>query len=172
MRVNRLPRESLLCLTTAVLAGVCLHFLYMLLPCALTAAVSPVRESLWEHVKILYWPGLAAGLFLNRREPELAGARGFSLLLAAGVMLAAGWVYHVGLEGDAFLFDIVLYVAVMALCVALPGWLRHPFWRRTGRLWWVLTAVLGGATVLFTWLPPGGALFADLSLAAFAPIPW
>ena len=40
----------------AVLAGVGLHFLYARFPCTLSALLSPVRESLWEHIKILYWP--------------------------------------------------------------------------------------------------------------------
>lgn len=48
----------------AVLAGVGLHFLYARFPCTLSALLSPVCESLWEHIKILYWPYLAASAFL------------------------------------------------------------------------------------------------------------
>ena len=36
--------------------GVLLHFLYAWLPNPLTALFSPVRESLWEHLKILFYP--------------------------------------------------------------------------------------------------------------------
>ena len=42
------------CLT--LLAGIGLHALYRLCPNALTALFSPVRESLWEHIKLLFWP--------------------------------------------------------------------------------------------------------------------
>ena len=49
----------------AVLAGVGLHFLYARFPCTLSALLSPVCESLWEHIKILYWPYLG-GIRLPR----------------------------------------------------------------------------------------------------------
>lgn len=53
----------------AVLAGVGLHFLYARFPCTLSALLSPVCESLWEHIKILYWPYLAASAFLAWGRP-------------------------------------------------------------------------------------------------------
>ena len=40
----------------AVLAGVGLHFLSARFPCTLSALLSPVCESRWEHIKSLYWP--------------------------------------------------------------------------------------------------------------------
>lgn len=54
----------------AVLAGVGLHFLYARFPCTLSALLSPVCESLWEHIKILYWPYLAASAFLAWAVPR------------------------------------------------------------------------------------------------------
>lgn len=42
-------------LFTSVL-GVVLHFLYDWVPGPLTAAVSGVNESTWEHMKLLFWP--------------------------------------------------------------------------------------------------------------------
>ena len=47
-------------LLTAV-AGCLLHGLYALWPNAFTALVSPIWESLWEHLKILVWPYLVLG---------------------------------------------------------------------------------------------------------------
>ena len=47
------------------LAGCLLHGLYALWPNAFTALVSPIWESLWEHLKILVWPYLAAALVLT-----------------------------------------------------------------------------------------------------------
>ncbi len=45
--------------------GVLLHFLYEWLPNPLTALLAPVRESLWEHVKLIFWPLLLAGAVLT-----------------------------------------------------------------------------------------------------------
>lgn len=52
----------------AVLAGVGLHFLYARFPCTLSALLSPVCESLWEHIKILYWPYCSATRFLRNSD--------------------------------------------------------------------------------------------------------
>ena len=81
--MSRLSKAALITFVVATLAGSCLHFLYALWPNGLTALLAPVNESLWEHVKILYWPCLLSGVLLVRREPESLGARAFSLLLSA-----------------------------------------------------------------------------------------
>lgn len=159
----RLNKTELILLAAATVAGACLHFLYTLLPCVATALVAPVRESLWEHVKLLYWPGLLAGLILQRKGPALPGPRAFSLLAATAGMLIIGYIYHICFQGDSLFFDIVLYVLMMALLFLLPHILHAPCWQKHQELWVLLVLVLGVATLLFTFLPPGGLLFADLS---------
>lgn len=162
----RLSKKELVLFASATLAGACLHFLYTLFPCVGTALAAPVRESLWEHVKLIYWPCLISGLLLRRQEPGLLGQRAFALLAAAAGMLAAGWVWHICLRGRSLWFDIALYVLAMALFFLLPHGLRQSFWRRFRGPLALLAAALGAATLLFTFLPPGGPLFADLSAPA------
>lgn len=50
--------------------GTGLHFLYDLLPIAPVAIFAPVNESVWEHIKLLFWPMLLAGVFLARRSDD------------------------------------------------------------------------------------------------------
>ena len=111
----RLSKTEWIAFVAATVAGACLHFLYTLLPCPATALVAPVRESLWEHVKLLYWPCLIAGLALRRRQPELLGQRAFALLAATAGMLGIGYLYHIPFQGDSLIFDIVLYLLMMAV---------------------------------------------------------
>ena len=159
----RLNKTELILLAAATVAGACLHFLYTLLPCIATALVAPVRESLWEHVKLLYWPALVAGLVLQRKGPALPGQRAFSLLVSSAGMLVIGYVYHICFQGESLFFDIALYVLMMVLSFLLPHMLHSPFWQEHQGLWVLLVLVLGAATLLFTFLPPGVLLFADLS---------
>ena len=42
----------------AVLAGTGLHFLYDVCPVPLVGLFAPVNESVWEHLKLLFWPML------------------------------------------------------------------------------------------------------------------
>ena len=161
--MSRLSKAALTAFVAATLAGSCLHFFYELLPSPLTACFAPVNESLWEHLKLLYWPYLVAGLILARREGwATLGRRSAALLLLSGVMLAAGYLYHVVWGGTALFFDVALYVLLMAGAFLLPQLWKGLEARR--ELLVLLAAALGAAILLFTFLPPGGILFRDLSL--------
>lgn len=144
------------------LAGACLHFLYDLLPNPVTALFSPVRESIWEHLKIIYWPYLAAMLLFTGKAGR--GRRGpwmFSLLVISVAMLVAAYVYHISLGGSSTVFDIGLYVVLMAVGFYLPGRLKENAGRSAPVFF--LLVLLGAAIVLFTFLPPDHILFSDLS---------
>ncbi len=166
-------RTMIVCFVTAV-AGILLHFLYTAFPGYATAFFSPVSESIWEHLKIIFWPYLLASLFLTRGGGKSCRAPWMlSLLLLCGVMLLAGYLYHVVAGGAPGPFNILLYLVLMAAGFLLPGLL----WKVSAARWidvifW-LAALLGAAILLFTFLPPGGALFSDLSWAgAWNVIPY
>lgn len=67
-----MKRRWLLTALGAILAGAGLHFLWQALPNPLFALISPVNESVWEHLKLLYWPMLAAALVLARGPRRIA----------------------------------------------------------------------------------------------------
>ena len=151
-----------------------LHLLYQWLPNSFTALLSPVRESLWEHLKILFYPLLAAGLFLSRGSGAFRTAWLLSLLLVCGLMLGAGWVYHIVLRQDAMVFDLMLYGVLMVLGFLLPRllWpLGQRAWIRSGAAF--LTTLLWVFLAWFTFFPPDQILFADLSreVRTFLTIP-
>ena len=122
----KLSKRLLLAFAVTVVAGTCLHFLYDLLPNPVTALFSPVRESLWEHVKILFWPYLAAFLLLTRGgEPGTRTPWMLTAPLLCGAMLVLGWLYHIVLGGEAMWVDVALYVVLMAAGFVLPGVLHR-----------------------------------------------
>lgn len=144
------------------LAGTCLHFVYDLLPNVVTALFSPVNESIWEHLKLIYWPYLAAmALVTGKAGMGRRGSWLFSLLVISVAMLLVGYVYHISLGGGSVVFDVGLYVVLMAVGFWLPGKLKSPAGRSAPLLF--LTVLLGFCIVLFTFLPPDSILFADLS---------
>ena len=101
----------------AVLAGTGLHFLYDVCPVPLVGLFAPVNESVWEHLKLFFWPTLAAAFVLTRKNED--GQRAWSgWLLAELVMpvLCMGVFYMLscGFGVEALWVDIALYVLVMA----------------------------------------------------------
>ena len=156
-------------------AGVLLHFLYSWFPNPVLALVSPVRESVWEHVKLLYVPLLAVSLLMGRGGK--AASRTPWLLSTAAVcaaMVGAGYLYHVTLRGESLPVDLALYFVLMGVGFLLPRAL-WPLceWPGTDKAAVVLTVLLGALIVWFTFFPPMAALFADLSGAVrtFLTIP-
>lgn len=169
-------RRKIIWLFAGTLAlGVFLHFLYGWLPSPLTAVFSPVRESLWEHVKLLFWPLLLAGLLVNGKNGGAARTAWMtSALVVSLLMLAIAYVYHILLRGESMVFDIGLYAVMMAAGFLLPRVLWRPAesagWRWAAGL---LTLIMAGLVVWFTFRPPEHILFADLSGAVrtFLTIP-
>lgn len=161
----RLTKLEWLLFVLAAAAGTGLHFLYDLLPVVPISLIAPVNESLWEHVKLLYWPCLIAGFILHRRDPGKLGQRAFSLLVVVAGMLAIAYVYHIVLQQHALVFDIVLFLLMTALFFLLPHLLEGPIWQQLQRPLLLLAGVLGGAIILFTFFPPDCVLFQDFSVS-------
>ena len=172
--MKKLAEKPWLVFFGALALGVFLHFVHHWLPNSFTALISPVRESIWEHLKTLYIPLLLAALLLGRGEPALRTARLLVIPIVCALMLGLGWLYHIALRQEGLLFDLALYAGLMLVGFLLPRrlWLLAG-WPGVTRAAWGLVVLLGGLMAWFTFLPPDSALFADLSGAVrtFLTIP-
>lgn len=147
----------------ACAAGVGLHFLYGLWPNRLTMLLAPVQESVWEHLKLLYWP------FLLAMTPLLAGAADrlafwgaamAGLLVMPVLLLSAFYVLSgaFGIERPAV--DIVLYFAVMGAGVGTAWRLRRSGTiRRCAGILTMVAGLYGLMLVLFSLAAPQLPIF-------------
>ena len=173
--MEKSTKKLLLFYLAAAALGAALHFLFTWLPSPVTALFSPVRESVWEHVKLLYFPLLGAALLLGRggngmgRTPWL-----LSLPVSCAILAGVGYLYHITLRGESLCVDLALYFVLLAVGFLLPRAL-WPLceWPGTDKAALLLTALLGGLIVWFTFFPPDTALFADLggAVRTFLTIP-
>ena len=158
----------------AAAAGVLLHFLYQWFPNPIFALISPVRESIWEHVKLLYYPMLGAALFLTRGSKTGRAPWLLSQAAVCAIMLGMGYLYHVVFRGEAMAVDLMLFFLPLALGFVLPRvlWLLCE-WPGTEKAAGVISLVLGVLIIWFTFFPPMSPLFADLrgALRTFLTIP-
>lgn len=109
-------RNFLFAAAAAIIGGSALHFLYTALPNPLTALVAPVNESVWEHLKLLYYPTLLAAYVLSLRTGKRRRLwSGFLTAVLAMPLFLLGAYYllrRFGVEGLPV--DIALYIVTMA----------------------------------------------------------
>lgn len=147
----------------ATLAGAALHFAYDWCQVPFVGLFAPVNESVWEHLKLFFWPTLLAAFVLTRGAED--GQRAWSGWLLAELMmpvwcLGVFYALSCGFGLESLWIDIALYVLVMA------GGFRLAFLHtRTGQSAWcagvlVIAAGLYGASlILFTLAPPALPVF-------------
>ncbi len=170
----KVGKKQWLVFAVVFIAGILLHFLYSSLPNPVTALISPVNESLWEHGKLLFWPLLAAAFWLGGSDGPARAVRQLSAVLASIFVIAAGYVYHILLGGEARWMDITLYALAMLLGFLLPRVLSPLTKGTLGRRGAAaLTFVMAVLFIYFTFRPPEAVLFADLEegVRTFLTIP-
>ena len=150
-------------------AGTALHFLYQWSGESVAAApFAAVNESVWEHMKLLFWPML---LWAGAERAVLGGySRGFWPAKALGILLglalipALYYTYTGALGISVMWVDIaIFFVAAAAAFLAETRMLARD-WRcrggaRASAL--VLLLLLSAAFVLCTFVPPRFPLFRD-----------
>lgn len=155
--LDRALPVTFFCVTVA---GAILHDLFKLWPSILTEFVTPVNESIWEHLKIVFWPLLSALPILYGRKSR-SGVLA-AILLSSGGMLLTGWLIHIVAGYPPGGADILLYVLLMGTGCILPACLP------VSEDWFTL--LLGGVILLavllvaFSIMPPDLLLFHDASL--------
>lgn len=152
-------------LFTAV-SGTALHFLFALSGKTVAAAlISPVNESIWEHLKLLYFPMLLFALM----EYRYAGRSvpGFWCGKAAGMALGLALIpvlYYTAAGAFGWSADW-FNVTVFFLSAGAAYALENRLFSRTGKCHpWIaaaLLAIIGAAFVVFTFFPPHIPLFRD-----------
>ena len=140
------------------LAGAGLHFVYELCPLPIVGLFAPVNESVWEHLKLFFWPFLAAAFVLTRGQAD--GQRAWSGFLLAELLmplLCMGGFYTLtaGFGVEALWVDLALYTVTIAAGFRLA-------YRRMldGTVAWaagvlvIAVGLYGAALILFTMAPP------------------
>lgn len=148
--------------------GSALHFLFSWSggwrPVALIAAVN---ESVWEHLKLVFWPGLTFLLlsfpFLKKNTRNFWAAGTAGLLTMPLVIVLLFYGYKIIFQSHNLVYDIAIFVlaAIVGQAVGYHLMLRPPFSRTPRR---IAAALLLAATLafsLFSFYPPQYPLFQD-----------
>ena len=155
-------------LATAAL-GVINHFLYDLTGgSALIALFCPINESIWEHLKLLFFPFLFVTLIMSRqhRTRILSFFYCHFLGVFSGMLfIVTVFFTYTGVLGpDLFIVDILIYLASIWLAFSLAAYYRQkktvPPSQNIVFSLWIITSLL---FFVFTCFPPNIPLFFPIS---------
>ena len=118
-RQSSLAKWELIGIPVIVLAGSALHFAFewsgYWKPLAIIAAVN---ESVWEHLKLAFWPSLLWALIgyaaFKPNAWAFWSAKGYALLVAPILIIAIFYGYTAILGRNFLVFDIATFVLAIA----------------------------------------------------------
>ncbi len=156
------------------LSGSVLHFLFAWLgrwpPAAL---ISAVNESVWEHLKLAFWPGLIFGLieflFLRAKTKNFWVAKTYGLFTMPFFIVVVFYGYT-ALTGSHILWlDIALFgLAVIAgQMISFALMVRQPFHPKARIVARVILVLMIVVFSLFSYVPPRWPLFRDSSTGQY-----
>ena len=150
------------------LAGSILHFVFEWTGCwRPVAVIAAVNESVWEHLKLSFWPGVMfaafESAFVRRSVNNFWSGKAMGLLVMP-IVIGVGFYGYTAVLGDNYLTaDIVLFL--VAVVVGQLASYRIMVARRARR-WMQVCAAAALATMivifsLASYVPPRVFLFED-----------
>lgn len=174
--MNKLKKYTIVGILFVIIAGTIAHFVYQWSGNNFFVGLFfPVNESVWEHMKLVYFPMLLYGIFMNHQlkeeYPAVTFALSFGILVGTFLVPVIFYTYS-GILGKSVM---VLDIATFVLSVMLAFWAvyrltlsgRFADERSTDCTRWLvyIAAVTGLCFLLFSYMPPDAGLFQDLASA-------
>ena len=157
-----------------VVLGTVLHFAFewsgRLTP---VGAIAAVNESVWEHLKLGFWPALAYAVLEYSRFGKSANnfsfAKTLGIYLIPVTIVALYYSYTAILGHGLLVVDIVIFVeaVIVGQLVSYVLLVASPLGERLNRFAPIALVVLGILFVLFTFYPPQLPLFRDSVTGAY-----
>lgn len=168
MTLNSLAYWEIARFIFVVIFGSLLHFIYRWSGNnSIVGMISPVNESTWEHLKLLFVPMFLFSMIeyfgVGKTYPNFIIVKSLGILFGMLTIVAIFYTYT-GIVGTHFLWaDILTFIFGVAVAF-LYSWKAITKYQAQGGLGWVglliMTAILI-SFVIFTFTPPRIPLFLD-----------
>ena len=162
-------------LFTAI-AGVLLHFLYdWSNQSALVAPFSAVNESIWEHMKLLYFPMFVFALverqFIGDEYENYWCAKLAGIFLGLTLIPVIYYSYTGIFGAQIDWINIAIFFVAAAIAYLFETWLlKKNGWKcATPLLALLILCIIGYVFVVWTYVPPKIPLFQDPITSVFQP---
>ena len=142
------------------------HFLYDATGSAILGAIAPVNESIWEHIKIVFFPFLIwtiVEMLILKPESkyDFIKAKSYALL-AIPIMLIVFFYTYSGILGySVTAIDVASTFLYIALAFLISYYAYKNSWTFLSNTAMIFALIILIMLILFTYFPPRLALFRD-----------
>jgi hypothetical protein len=157
-----------------VLLGSFMHFLFELTGnWAPIGAIAAVNESVWEHLKLGYFPLIIFALieykFLKKSFNQFIVAVASSAIIIPLVIVVFFYSYTTILGGDSLFFDILSFIIAIFIgqYVSYRVLLIEKVGSRYAILALIILIAFGASFVFFTYFPPQLPIFQDSTTSGY-----
>jgi hypothetical protein len=165
---KRILRWELAGIAFIVVLGSVLHFAFEWSGRAIPVApIAAVNESVWEHLKLGFWPALVYAAFeygrFGRSASNFPLAKTVGICLIPVTIVVLYYAYTAILGHGLLQADIAIFVVavIVGQLVSYRMLAASPLPERLSRFAPIALAVLGILFALFTFYPPQVSLFRD-----------
>ena len=170
--MTQLKRYTIIGAIFVIILGTLSHFFYDLSnQNFIVGFFSPINESTWEHMKLVFFPMLLFSLFVISKSKEsnpCITSAFLSGILIGTLLIPLIFYTYTGILGyNVFILDLLTFLlsVIGAFFVAYRLTLSCRMQEYT-MLLWIAVGVVFLCFLLFTIVPPDIALFADPTLSS------
>ena len=165
---REINKAAILVVTLMIVLGTCMHFVCDLVNnddvMKILGVIFPVNETSWEHMKMLWYPFLAGGIVLSKKQRNAGIFGGFVIggTVAMLTIIGCFTLYQSFTISSVLILDIILFTLDIILCAMLGFLLAKQDWCRKSLIVWIVLAVIITAGIIYlTYCPGSGYIFLD-----------
>ena len=169
--MKHLKRYTMIGIFFVVTIGTLAHFLYdWTANNYIVGLFTPINESIWEHMKLLFFPMLIYSLIMilkfHRKYSCITSALSFGILAGALLIPLFYYAYTFILGKNIFILDISIFI----LSIVIAFWLSYKLTlscrlEAYTSLLCILVCILFICFLVFTYHPPDAVIFQDPTIS-------
>lgn len=168
MKFIRSIKDSFIPIVITILLGTLWHFIFDLLGRnIIIAAICPVNESIWEHLKLLFYPVLILYIgecIIKSVKSSFLVARTIGLITGMLLIIIMYYTYSGIIGKNNTVVDIIIYIISIFITYGISGMLMDKKFCSSSNykfLCVILLIILITVFTLFSYNPPKINLFRD-----------
>lgn len=169
--MKHLKHYTMIGIIFVIIAGTLAHFLYGWTGNnPIVGLFTPINESVWEHIKLLFFPMLLYSLIMilkfHRKYSCITSALCFGILVGAFLIPLFYYTYTFILNKNVFILDIGTFIAsiVIAFWLSYKLTLSCRLESHTSLLC-IMVCLLFACFLAFTYRPPNITIFQDPTIS-------